>query len=149
MANISRLQKTALLLFAIGGISHMGFGLVYITADEFMSYHAQALAIDWIDLEKNYQSLLLALIKISGAGGLIAGAINLTLVVYFFRRKLSMLIWALPAASLAFQITVNYAVYMVKTNTPGHPPLTIVSIGTMIFIVATCLLFVSFRSGNA
>ena len=149
MANLSKLQKPALLLFAVGGVSHIAFGLVYLTAAEFMPYHSQALSIDWVDLDKNYQTLLLALIKICGAGGLVAGIINITLVVYFFRRRLSVLIWALPVTSMVFQIATNYAVYIVDTNTPGNPPLIIVSIGTVAFTIATCLLVLSFRSNNA
>ena len=149
MANLSKLQKPALLLFAVGGVSHIAFGLVYLTAAEFMPYHSQALSIDWADLDKNYQTLLLALIKICGAGGLVAGIVNLTFVVYFFRQRMSVLIWILPVTSIMFQIATNYSVYIVETNTPGHPPLMIVSIGTVAFIVATCLLVVSFRSENA
>jgi len=149
MANLSTLKKPALLLFAVGGLSHIAFGLVYLTAVEFMPYHSQALSTDWAALDKNYQTLLLALMKICGAGGVVAGTVNLTFVVYFFRRRMSALIWILPVTALLFQIVMNYAVYIVETTTPGQPPLLIVSIGTVAFIVATCLLAVSFRSENA
>jgi peptidoglycan/LPS O-acetylase OafA/YrhL len=149
MADLSKLQKPALLLFAVGGVIHIAFGFVYLTAAEFMPYHSQALSTDWADLDRNFQTLLLALIKICGAGGLVAGIVNLAFVVYFYRRRMSALIWILPITALIFQIAMNYSVYMVETNTPGHPPLIMVSIGTVAFIVATCLLAAGFRSGNA
>jgi hypothetical protein len=149
MVDPSKLQKPALLLFAVGGVSHLAFGLVYLTTAEFMPYHSEALSIDWADLDTNYQTLLLALIKICGAGGLVAGIVNLTFVVYFFRRRMSVLIWILPVTSMIFQMVMNYAVYMVETTTPGHPPLLLVSIGTIGFILATCVLAVSYRSENA
>jgi len=149
MADLSKLKKPALLLFAVGGVFHIAFGLVYLTAAEFMPYHSEALSIEWADLDTNYQTLLLALIKICGAGGLVAGIVNLGFVVYFFRRRMSALVWILPVTSLLFQLVMNYAVYMVETTTPGHPPLLLVSIGTIGFIVATCLHFVSYRSENA
>lgn len=148
MVNLLKLQKTALLLFAVGGVNHIAFGLIYLTAAEFMPYHSQALSIDWVDLDTNYQTLLLALIKMCGAGGLAAGIVNLAFVVYFFRRRMSALIWILPLTSMIFQSAMNYSVYIVETTTPGHPPLMIVSIATVGFIVATCLLAVSYRSEN-
>ena len=65
--------KLALVLFAIGGISHVIFCIEYVTASEFMPYHAQALNVDWNRLGENHKTLFLALIKLAGVGGLLAG----------------------------------------------------------------------------
>jgi hypothetical protein len=137
--------KLALILFAIVGISHLIFGIVYVTANEFMPYHAQALKIDWNSLDENYQTLFLALIRLAGAGGLVAGFINLALVKYLYHCVECRLIWLLIVSSLIFQFVTNYVVYYVYTNTPGEPPLLMVSTCSVIFIIATILLFAGMR----
>jgi len=137
--------KFALILFAIVGVSHIIFGIVYVTASEFMPYHAQALNIEWNELGENYKTLFLALIKLAGVGGLVAGIVNLTLISYLYHRVESRLIWLLIASSLIFQSMTNYVVYSVYINTPGDPPLLMVSIGSVTLIIATVLLLAGFR----
>ncbi len=139
------LRKYALILFAVGGVSHLILGLVYVTADEFMSYHGQALLTDWGSLDSNYKTLLLALIRLAGAGALVTGLVNLALVIYFFRRGYSTLIWLLPVTALTFQLVTNYVVYSVYVNTPGEPPLVPVSLGTVVLLLATTLLIAGMR----
>lgn len=141
--------KLALALFAIGGIGHIIIGILYVTAGEFMPYHAHALNVEWNRLGENYKTLLLALIRLAGAGGLVAGLVNLTLVSYLYRHDQSRLIWLLIASSLIFQSVANYAVYSVYINTPGDPPLLMVSIGSATFVIATILLLAGFRGKQA
>lgn len=141
--------KLALVLFAIGGISHIIFGIVYVTASEFMPYHAQALNVDWNRLGENYKTLFLALIRLAGVGGLVAGIVNLTLISCLYHRVESRLIWLLIASSLIFQSMMNYVVYSVYINTPGDPPLLMVSIVSVTFIIATILLLAGFRGQHA
>ena len=143
------LLRIAFVLFAVAGMSHIIFGIVYVTADQFMPYHAQALSSEWNDLDANYKTLFLALIKLAGTGGLVAGIVNLSLVAYLFKRTSSRLIWLLPIPGLIFQLVTNYVVYSVYTDTPGEPPLVIVSIGTGVLILATVILFVGIRGDHA
>ena len=137
--------KLALILFAIVGISHLIVGIVYVTANEFMPYHAQALNVNWNSLDENYKTLFLALIRLAGAGGLVAGLVNLTLVNYLYHSVESRLVWLLIVSSLIFQFVTNYVVYYVSRNTPGDPPLLMVSTGSVIFIIATIFLFAGMR----
>lgn len=141
--------KLALILFTIVGISHLIFGIVYVTANEFMPYHAQALNVNWNSLEDNYKTLFLALIRLAGAGGLVAGLVNLTLVTYLYHRVEYRLIWLLIVTSLIFQFMTNYVVYYVFKNTLGDPPLLMVSTGSLIFIIATTLLLAGMRGKHA
>ena len=141
--------KLALILFAIVGISHLIIGIVYVTANEFMPYHAQALNVDWNSLNENYKTLFLALIRLAGAGGLVAGLVTLILVNYLYHRVESRLIWLLIVSSLIFQFVTNYVVYYVSRNTPGDPPLLMVSTGSVIFIIATLFLFAGMRGKHA
>ena len=74
---------------------------------------------------------------------------NLSLVAYLFNRTSSRLIWLLPISAFIFQLVTNYVVYSVYTDTPGEPPLVIVSIGTGVLILATAILFVGIRGDHA
>lgn len=53
------------------------------------------------------------------------------------------------ASSLMFQSIMNYLVYSVYINTPGVPPLLLVSVGSVIFVIATILLLAGFRGQRA
>jgi hypothetical protein len=141
--------KLALILFTIVGISHLIFGIVYVTANEFMPYHAQALNVNWNSLEDNYKTLFLALIRLAGAGGLVAGLVNLTLVTYLYHRVEYRFVWLLIVTNLIVQFMTNYVVYYVFKNTLGDPPLLTVSTGSLIFIIATTLLLAGMRGKHA
>jgi hypothetical protein len=114
-----------------------------------MPYHAQVLNTNWNSLDENYKTLFLALIRLAGAGGLVAGLVNITLVTYLYHRVESRLIWLLIVSSLIFQFVTNYVVYYVFTNTPGDPPLLMVSIGSVIVIIATLFLFAGMRGKHS
>lgn len=141
--------KLALVLFAIVGINHMVFGIAYVTAGKFMPYHAQALEIGWYSLDENYKTLFLALMKLAGAGGLVAGLVNLALVRHLYHHVESGFIWLLIITSFIFQSVTNYAVYSVYTSTQGEPPLMMVSIGSAVFLIATVLLLAGKRANQA
>ena len=130
-------KNIAFFLLAITAIFHMVFGFIYISADQFMGYHAVALSTQWEMLDSSYQILILALIKIAGAAGLIAGSVNISLLIYFFRKGYTPIVWLAPLSAMMFQFTTNYAVYQVYTETPGSPPLLWVSFGSCVLMVAT------------
>ena len=132
-------KTTAFALLALTAIIHMVFGMIYVTADQFMSYHAKALSTSWAELDAQYQVLILALIKLAGAGGLVAGAVNLLLIVYFWHRPYVPIVWLAPLSAAVFQIFTNYAVYKVSVSTPGTPPLFWVSFGSCVLLVAIVL----------
>jgi hypothetical protein len=85
----------------------------------------------------------------AGAGGLVAGLINLSLVNYLYHRVESRLIWLLIVSSLIFQFATNYVVYFVSRNTLGDPPLLMVSTGSVVFIIANLFLFAGMRGKQA
>ena len=91
-------------------------------------------------MRAKYSLLILALIKLSGSAGLIAGSVSLALVIYFFRKSYSSLVWLAPFSAAIFQVSTHYAVYQVYTKTPGSPPLLWVSIGSFVLLVAIVLL---------
>jgi hypothetical protein len=133
-------KKIAFVLLAITSIVHIVFGLIYVSTDEFMGYHAAALSTGWEELGQDYQVLILALIKLAGSAGLIAGFVNLSLVTYFFSKEYSPIVWLAPFSAAIFQTCTHFAVYQVYTKTPGSPPLFWVSFGSFVLFVAIVLL---------
>ncbi len=134
------LMKIALLLLIGCGVNHLGLGVVYITADEFMGYHSRALAVEWSALDPSYQTLFLALIRLCGAGAIIAAVVNLYLSVHALFTKDFRMVWLAPAVALMYQLTANYVVYTVAEFTPGDPPLMFVSIGSLVTLAGALLL---------
>jgi len=134
------LIKLACILLIGVGVGHLGLGVIYVTADEFMSYHSQALGVEWESLNTSYQTLLLALIHLSGAGAVVAAVVNL----YFsgaalFKNDLQH-VWLAPVVALAYQLTANYVVYSVAKGTPGEPPLVLTSFGSLVLLSGSLLL---------
>ena len=139
------ITKVALGLLLICGVNHLILGFVYLSADEFMSYHAQALQVEWGALSNNFQVLLLALIKLSAGGALAAAIVNIYLSGRaLFKRRMTH-IWLAPVVALTFQLPANYAVYIVHSQTPGEPPLLLASIGTVLLSIAVVLLAIGSR----
>ena len=132
-------KKIAFLLLGITAAIHIAFGFIYLSADEFMGYHSVALSTAWEDLSSEFQVLILALIKLAGAAGLIAGCVSLTIVTYFYNREYSPIAWLAPFSAAVFQACTHFAVYQVYTKTPGSPPLFWVSFGSFVLSVAVVM----------
>ena len=65
--------KFAISVFGLLGLSLFLIGCVYLSLNEFMPYHAEALQVSWADLNPNYRGLILGLIKGLGGGAFVAG----------------------------------------------------------------------------
>lgn len=99
------------------------FGLIYLTKNQFMPYHAEALGLSWSELEEKMQVLLLALMRAAGGGFLATGLAISILLMIPFRAGATWSIYTIPAISLCTSIGTLYATLLVKTKTPGTPPL--------------------------
>ena len=141
-------KKVAFILLTIMAVFHMIFGVIYLTANEFMSFHAAAVSTQWDELGSGFQVLLLALIKLAGSAGLIAGLVNFTLVVYCFKKSYTPLVWLAPISATLFQFCMHYVVYQVDSKTPGSPPLTWVTFGSCMLLVAWVFFVVWARTRN-
>jgi hypothetical protein len=98
------------------------FGLVYLTRNQFMPYHAEALGLSWSELAEKMQVLILALMRAAGGGFLATGLAISLLLVFPFRVGDTWSIYTIPGISLCTSIGTLYATLLVKTKTPGTPP---------------------------
>jgi hypothetical protein len=101
------------------------FGLIYLLRNQFMPYHAEALSLSWSELEENMQVLILALMRAVGGGFLATGLAILVLLIIPFKTGNTWSIYTIPAISLCISIGTLYATLLVKTKTPGKPPIVL------------------------
>ena len=106
------------------------FGLIYLFKDSFMPYHSEAVSLQWDEVDKNIQILILALMRAVSGGQILAGVMVIWLQLKFNESKLTWIPTLILIAGVIVGLTSLYATIIVRTNTPGNPPT---------FLVITCL----------
>lgn len=142
------LFKLSIFLFAIVGLSLFLTGCLYLSLDEFMPYHAEALQQDWNSLSTNYQGLLLGLIKGLGGGAFVSGLAVLIMVVASLRKSPTPFLLLLPVTAIGYSALLCYATLTVYLGTPGDPPLLLTIVLAATSILASLALAISHR-GNS
>ena len=141
-----QLFKSSLVIFLLLGLSLLSIGVLYLSIDEFMPYHSEAVQADWSELDVNYQGLILGLLKALGGGAFVAGAATIYMAITSFRRSAEPYMVLLPSVSTGYSALLCYATYTVQTSTPGNPPLLLTVIYVVMGLVASALLTFSIRA---
>ena len=127
MRKISQLTihlfRFSLFLFAIVGLGLFLMGCLYLSLDEFMPYHAEAVQKEWGALEANSQGLILGLLKGFGSGACICGFAILLMIASSIRKTPRPFIVLLPLMAVGYPALLSYATFTVYLRTPGNPPL--------------------------
>ena len=110
------------------------FGFVYLVRPFFMPYHGIAVHKKWDQLDREFQVLILALMRCA-SGGLIAGGIAMIILQIEFTRNPAHWI-ALTILIIGGVLTTGslYAVLLVRTKTNGRPPLFAIMIFFLILL---------------
>ena len=132
--------RLAVSLFLLVGISLFVTGCVYLSLNEFMPYHAEAVAMSWQELSPNFRGLMLGLIKGLGSGAFICGASILYMAVAAARGDSRPYRVLLPAIAVGYSALLCYATYIVFDRTPGNPPLFLTGLLTAMSVVASIAL---------
>ena len=111
------------------------FGLIYLIKNQFMPYHSRAIGLPWSDLEENMQVLIIALMRAAGGGFLATGLAMLILLIIPWRAGDTWSMYAIPAISLCISLGTLYATLLVKTRTPGTPPVILSFIALVLTII--------------
>jgi hypothetical protein len=117
----------------------MGFGLVYLARSSFMPYHRDAISTPWEKLEKPYQALFLALIKVAGGGFLVSG-LSVSFMTLFPLRAGE--VWArfvIPIIGLSMALPALYATVHVRRHTPASPPVATALITIALLLIGFAL----------
>jgi len=137
--------KFAIVVFGLLGLSLFLIGCVYLSLNEFMPYHAEALQVGWTDLNPNYRGLILGLIRGLGGGAFVAGFAILFMVGVSVRKSPQPYLVLLPFVGIGYSTFLCYATYTVYTSTPGNPPLLLIVVHIALGVVASIALALSQR----
>lgn len=140
------LFRFSISLFAIVGLGFSLLGCVYLSLDEFMPYHAEALQQDWGALDPNFQGLILGLLKGFGSGACISGFAILFMVASSLRNTPRPFIVLLPLTAIGYSALLFYATVTVYVKTPGNPPLLLTFALVAASVLASLALVISQRT---
>lgn len=132
---MSTTQYVSFISYSLVALISILFGFIYLTRDSFMPYHSEALKSSWSDLETNLQVLILALMRAASGGFLATGLAMMILLIIPFRAGNIWSIYAIPAISLCTSVGTLYATLLVKTKTPGNPPVMLSAIALALTII--------------
>ena len=100
-----------------------------------MPYHSEALKSSWSDLETNLQVLIIALMRAASGGFLATGLAMMILLIIPFRAGNTWSMYAIPAIGLCTSVGTLYATLLVKTKTPGNPPVILSFVAIALTII--------------
>ncbi len=113
----------------------LSMGLIYIFKSSFMPYHSAAVMQEWDEINLEFQSLILALMR-AVSGGYIAMAITVAVMQKkFSSTKVSWLPPLMLIAGLIVSLTSIYATLIVRFNTPGEPPTALAIAGIVLLLI--------------
>ena len=129
----------AFICYLIAAVGSIGFGMVYLARSTFMPYHRDALLTPWEKLEKPYQALFLALIKVAGGGFLVSGLSVVFMALFPFRAGHVWARFAIPIIGLAMALPALYATVHVRRHTPASPPVVASVITVALLLIGFAL----------
>ena len=132
---MSTLSLISFISYSCVAVVLIVFGLIYLTKKQFMPYHAQALSLSWSELSENMQVLIIALMRATGGGLLAAGLAIFILLIIPFRAGDTWSIYAIFAIALSTSLGALYATLLVKTKTPGTPPVFLCLLALVLTVV--------------
>ena len=141
------LFRLSILLFTVVGLGLFLTGCVYLTVDQFMPYHAQAIQLQWHELDANHQFLFLGLIRGLGGGALVAGAGILYMAIHSWRGDPEPFLLLLPALAIIYSALLTYATYTVYSSTQAEPPLPLIVSSLVASVIAATALWL-WRRGS-
>jgi hypothetical protein len=114
--------RIAAICYAVNAFVSLALGLTYLLRDTFMPYHRAALGVPWEAVDPAVQTLLLALMTVTGAGWIALGLVTLLLIAIPLVRGERWARLAIPALFLVFYVPAVLATVTVLQDTPATPP---------------------------
>ena len=98
------------------------FAALYLFRGGYMPYHAEAVATPWSKLDRKFQALFIAFLRVAG-GGWLSSAMSIGFLLFIpFRRGELWANWALLAVGLTVSIPAVVATVGLKRKTSANPP---------------------------
>ncbi len=115
-------RKMALLTYLVIGFVDLVLAYIYLSADRFLAYHAQAMGRPWEDVGPGTQAIVLALMKVAGGGWITLGFFTIAIAAQAWIRGGSLARWALPMGTLLFYVPTLGATWTVYSETGAQAP---------------------------
>ena len=115
-------EKAACLCYSIPALVLLGFGVRYLTASEYMPYHAQGMGKDWEELTPQVQGVMLGALRGAGGGFLFTGVTLLLLLAVPFSRGERWAFRAVPALIILSALLGLYTTLTLTLLTPAVAP---------------------------
>ncbi len=110
-------------------------GVIYLFKSSFMPYHSAAVMQEWGEINLEFQSLILALMR-AVSGGYIATAIAAAVMQKkFSSTKVAWLPPLILIVGLIVSLASIYATLIVRFNTPGEPPTALAIAGIVLLLI--------------
>ena len=130
-------MKVALGIYLVLGIVNIVLGAMYFSSEQFMPYHSQAVGRSWQEVDPGTQILVLALMKVAGAGWINLGFLTIILALGEFVKRSIVTRWALPTGTLIFylgSLAATWGVYQeTGASTPWLPSLAMIGVALLAF----------------
>jgi hypothetical protein len=129
-------------LYMLVGIISLIMAYKNILSSKFIPFHEKAAGKTWNDIEKGIQSVILALMKVSGLGFLVVALMLMIFPIVNYFDNNSFVRYAIPAISLLYcfgLFIINYRLYVqTKVKTPWKGSLyaaIIISLGLILSLI--------------
>lgn len=139
---MSLLLTLAFTCHLLGLITMIGFGLVYLLRKQFMPYHGVALGRDWDEVPREFQVLILALMRAVSGSALGLAILGIIVLWIPFRSGALWALVAVPVSGFVASAGALYAMQLVAKNTPAKPPQLPVWVALALGITGLALSFV-------
>ncbi len=115
-------ERIAFACYLVPALTLLAFGVRYLTASEFMPYHAAGMQREWSELLPNEQGVMLAALRGGGGGFVISGVSIFLLLVIPFRRGDVWAQRAVPALVVLSALLALYTSLTLTLLTPASAP---------------------------
>jgi len=112
----------------------LAFGLIYIFRPAFMPYHSVALSKEWNEVDTNTQYLILALMRAVSGGFLVSAVAVIFLQYKFYISRIKWIPTLIFIIGIIIEATTLYAVMIVRLNTPGKPPESLIIVSFILLL---------------
>ena len=139
--------RIALAIYLIIGLIDIVLGMIYITSDQFLSYHSQAVGTSWQDVDVGTQTLILALMRVAGGGWLALGFLTIAFALGALKTSSTLARWALPTGTVIFWMASLAATWSVYRETGAQTPWA-PSLALIVFALVALLIDAPWYSRN-
>jgi hypothetical protein len=132
-------DKIAFVIYFVGSLVLITFGIVYLSCSTIMPYHQEAINMNWEKLSTGLQFLLQGLIKMAAAGFFVTGLSTLILLFFPFKKGAQWAHWAIPLLGIVWNGFSLYITATIAIKTHASTPWLAALVGIIFIIVAFVL----------